>query len=241
MTWLLVNPLTHGDSMTDLNSLRPRFEKWASTVLQMDAADLAFDTERNCYSAFLVHTAWQAYRQAAAEILAPAPIKLPTDEPAGCVCDMTRNPPAASMCGGCPHRALAAAHDLDCWRMLMELRQGEGDSVEILADNCDFGFGHDRAVVCCGDWTGYKLETFGGRTLLECLSAAVAARRGAEVRVATGRGAEAFEVARSAADRLLGWCADHDVVLTIDRRPLPPLAMGHATSEVSVRVARNGS
>lgn len=72
------------------------------------------------------------------------------------------------------------ARELECWQMVLQLRDKEVTSVEILADNPD---GPPYcAVDCHGEWTGWSTKRFEGKTLHEALTAAVAAKREAEVR-----------------------------------------------------------
>jgi len=86
------------------------------------------------------------------------------------------------------HEAIAAL-DLDkistmeksvkVCRAIDELRNTEGSSVEILADNADFG-GPNNKIRCQGDWTNWWSEHFTGDTLLEALETAVEQKRLAE-------------------------------------------------------------
>lgn len=75
--------------------------------------------------------------------------------------DMTQAPPAGQA------EAILAA--------LERLREDEGNSVEILCRNPDPDGPEDQAIIACGHWTDWQSRRFEGRSLLECLQAAVAA------------------------------------------------------------------
>lgn len=67
--------------------------------------------------------------------------------------------------------------DAACMRMIHALRAEEGDSVEVLCDNPDpFEELDNNAVLCCGDWTGWVIRRFRGKSLRAALEAACKAR-----------------------------------------------------------------
>lgn len=55
--------------------------------------------------------------------------------------------------------------------LINQLREDEGNSVEILCDNPDGE--PNNGIVCIGDWTGWDQCRFDGNTLRECLEKAV--------------------------------------------------------------------
>lgn len=93
-----------------------------------------------------------------------------------CICDQFQAP-ADPMCKACPHRERAAARDLKCWAMVMELRSEEGHMVEILPDNVEPGAQRNCAIECIGEWTSWGFKRFEANTLQEALEAAVAEYR----------------------------------------------------------------
>lgn len=60
-----------------------------------------------------------------------------------------------------------------------KLRADEGSSVEIFCDNPEFGDPNNR-VDCTGAWTNWKPRTFWGKSVSDCLSAALSALDGKE-------------------------------------------------------------
>lgn len=62
--------------------------------------------------------------------------------------------------------------DIECMRLINALRADEGDEVTILCDNPDFNGQPNCVVECCGGWTRFGDQRFGGQTLLDALSAA---------------------------------------------------------------------
>lgn len=62
------------------------------------------------------------------------------------------------------------------WDLIEILRDMEGDSVEILSDNADFGNGSNCAIHCNGDWTQFTTRRFEGDTILDCLEDAMRAK-----------------------------------------------------------------
>lgn len=64
-------------------------------------------------------------------------------------------------------------------KAITELRNTEGSSVTIVADNADYG-GPANRIDCQGDWTNWEEETFTGERLLECLEKAIEQKRLAE-------------------------------------------------------------
>ena len=72
-------------------------------------------------------------------------------------------------------------HDSRCWRMVLQLRTGNVDSVTILCDN-EEGVGPDNcAVECFAEWTDYKERRFYGNTLYDALRNACAAKEKAKL------------------------------------------------------------
>lgn len=63
------------------------------------------------------------------------------------------------------------------WEMITELRDEEGSTVTIICDNADFNGQPDRAIECCGAWTGWQDVRFAFDKMEDCLKAAVEARR----------------------------------------------------------------
>lgn len=57
-----------------------------------------------------------------------------------------------------------------------ELREDEGNSVEIFCANPDFG-GPAQKIACLGDWTNWERREFFGESLEACFEAALAAYR----------------------------------------------------------------
>jgi len=67
---------------------------------------------------------------------------------------------------------------VEAWWIIEQLREPEGDSIELICDNPDFGIpeGMNSAVVVVAGWTDYKRKTFNGRTVIEALRNALTAR-----------------------------------------------------------------
>ncbi|RWH31606.1 hypothetical protein [Mesorhizobium sp.] len=61
------------------------------------------------------------------------------------------------------------------WRIIQDLRAGEGSSVEILCDNPDFNGQPNNAVICCGEWTDWQEIRFTGDSIDDALGAAMVA------------------------------------------------------------------
>lgn len=58
------------------------------------------------------------------------------------------------------------------WDLINYLRQNEGSSVTINADNADFNGLPDCLINVCGWWTDWEDLHFAGHTVLECLNKA---------------------------------------------------------------------
>lgn len=58
------------------------------------------------------------------------------------------------------------------WAMIEALRKDEGHSVELICDNPDFNNQPNSAVICCGDYTGWKDMLFTGDTVALALRSA---------------------------------------------------------------------
>lgn len=71
------------------------------------------------------------------------------------------------------HGPLPQTVELSEWDLIQGLRETEGSTVTIVADNGDFS-GPNSMIVCSDDWTGWKDEQFTGDTVLEALRNAYA-------------------------------------------------------------------
>lgn len=69
----------------------------------------------------------------------------------------------------------ALAEAGECWRLLRELIQHEGDSIKVMCHNPDGR--PDYAIDCCGKWTRYDVLRFEGNTRRMCLEKAAVERR----------------------------------------------------------------
>jgi hypothetical protein len=58
-----------------------------------------------------------------------------------------------------------------------ELTSDEGDAVTILSENPEGNGPDNRAIECCGDWTEWEDERFYSQHTVDCLEAAVKAKR----------------------------------------------------------------
>lgn len=67
------------------------------------------------------------------------------------------------------------SEQLEAWRLIEELREHEGDSVNVICDNPDGP--PNSAIECNGGWTGWSTKTFNGENVLECLRSAAKAKR----------------------------------------------------------------
>jgi hypothetical protein len=64
--------------------------------------------------------------------------------------------------------------EMYCMDRINELRENEGESVNVLCDNPDGP--PNNAIEVCDEWTGWKPRRFEGDTLLRALNAALVAR-----------------------------------------------------------------
>lgn len=88
------------------------------------------------------------------------------------------DPPKAKQ--GWLNNAHAVREVIETLEAIEELREDEGDCVQITSDNADFNVQPNCLIVCSGEWTAWADIDFTGETILACLQSAVSRRREVE-------------------------------------------------------------